>query len=82
MKILNNYEFHFLRNNQLKFSQFIDQLAVPANFVLPENVSLANDYTMLQKVLVLSVVCLKAPQVIGKCVGMTIREGVCRVITW
>ncbi len=25
------------------------ELAVPANFVLPENVSLANDYTMLQK---------------------------------
>ncbi len=29
---------------------FIEILAVPANFVLPENVSLANDYTMLQKV--------------------------------
>ncbi len=28
---------------------FIKKLAVPANFVLPENVSLANDYTMLQK---------------------------------
>ncbi len=25
------------------------ELAVPTNFVLPENVSLANDYTMLQK---------------------------------
>ncbi len=26
-----------------------EKLAVPANFVLPENVPLANDYTMLQK---------------------------------
>ncbi len=31
-------------------SQFIYALAVPANFVLHKNVSLVNDYTMLQKV--------------------------------
>ncbi len=28
---------------------FYRKLAIAANFVLPENVSLANDYTMLQK---------------------------------
>ncbi len=40
---------------------FINLLSVLTNFVLHENVSLANDYTMLQKVYVVCTVCRKAP---------------------
>ncbi len=56
---------------------FYITLAVPANFVLPKNVSLANDYTMLQEVEIVSTVCLKASQVVEKCVGMTLSKKEC-----
>ncbi len=38
--------FHFY----VRVLYFIAILAVPANFVLPINIPLANDYTMLKKV--------------------------------
>ncbi len=38
-----------MRENFKYISKIYRELAVPANFVLPKNVSLANDYTMLQK---------------------------------
>ncbi len=41
--------------------EIINELAVLANFVLPKNVSLGNDYTVLQKVQVVSIVYQKAP---------------------
>ncbi len=46
--MVEEWSLYYYRNEILKKLQSI--LAVPANFVLPENVSLANDYTMLQKV--------------------------------
>ncbi len=46
---------------QIYIYKYIKELAVQANFILPENVSLANDYTMLQKAYIVSIVCQKAP---------------------
>ncbi len=56
-------------------------VAVPANFILPKNVSLANECTMLQNASVMFTVCQNASQVVRKYVGMTVREGVPRLVT-
>ncbi len=43
---------------------------------------MANDYTMLQKALVVCTVSGKNQQLVEKCVGWTVLEGVSGVIAW